>query len=55
MRNKRNMSSRYHKFIKTKHVFIEGDRLYFKKEDYNHHPVVEGIVQWFPVDFQVTP
>lgn len=53
MKNRKNMSGSYQKFIRTKHVFIEGDRLFYKKE--NHEKLIEEpVVQWFPVNFQRT-
>lgn len=55
MKNKKNRSSsRYQKFIKTKHVFIDSDRLFYKKEDQEPSIIEEPVVQWFPVNFQRT-
>jgi len=53
MKNRKKMSNRYHKFIRTTHVFIEGDRLFQKKEDQDPS-TEEPVAQWFPVNFQWT-
>jgi len=55
MEIKRNMSERYHEFIRTEHVFIEADSLYFEKDSADHNLAIDGIVQWFPVGFQGRP
>jgi len=51
MKNKRNTLSNYLEGIKTKHVFLENEQVFLKKEsDLSTHEETEAI-EWFPTDF----
>jgi len=54
MKNKKNRSSRYQKFLQTKHVFVEDNQVYFKKDIQDPGIFDEPVIQWFPVNFQWT-
>lgn len=52
MKTKKSKSTRYHKFLKTNHVFVDENQVYLKKEIIETEILADQAVQWFPVNFQ---
>lgn len=52
MKTKKSKSSRYHKFLKTNHVFVDENQVYLKKDILEADDLTEQTIQWFPVNFQ---
>lgn len=55
MKHKTNSSNRFHDSIQTKHVFIEDEQVFLKKE-MQETPVANTFTaEWFPTDFKWIP
>lgn len=55
MSNKTKMSNRFHSIIRTKHVFIEDEQVFMKKESKEEFLEDTTVAEWFPTDFKWIP
>lgn len=53
MENNKKDSGQFHNVIKTKHVFIEDNQVFMRREAEGSYP--EGIPEWFPTNFNWIP
>ncbi|MFS4491949.1 hypothetical protein [Maribacter sp. 2308TA10-17] len=55
MKNKNNIAKRFHAAIRTKHVFIEDEQVFLKKETQETFLEDTNVAEWFPTDFKWEP
>lgn len=52
MKNKTKSSNRFQDSIRTKHVFIEDEQVFLKKEMQEAFLETTTVAEWFPTDFK---
>lgn len=55
MGNKTNESHRFHDIIKTKHVFIEDNQVFIKRDSVEYAVSDNHGELWYPINFQWIP
>jgi hypothetical protein len=55
MENKTSIFKRFHAAIRTQHVFIEGEQVFFKKSTDELFLEDTKNEEWFPIEFQWIP
>ncbi|MFK7813474.1 MAG: hypothetical protein AB8B59_13355 [Maribacter sp.] len=53
MKNKTNITNRFHDSIRTAHVFLEDNQVFIKNE--TEEPFSGEVAEWFPTDFNWIP